>query len=140
LTSTEMSPSADITLGMTFITPDTQGRDLMTHPVVGPALHKLIEERGGIKGRVDDLLSDPVSQDSALIFPLISVTSFLVSRSLRRRLRSSLVGRKGDVTVLIDPTSAPVIAGYMGGESPHGSEIRSSATGYRVGTRHWSEI
>ena len=54
----------------------SQLRDWMTHPVVGPALHKLIEERGGIKGRVGDLLSDPVSQDSALIFPLISVTQF----------------------------------------------------------------
>ena len=54
----------------------SQLRDWMTHPVVGPALHKLIEERGGITGRVGDLLSDPVSQDSALIFPLISVTQF----------------------------------------------------------------
>jgi beta-glucosidase len=51
-------------------------RDWMTHPVVGPALRRLIKERGGIKGRVGDLLSDPVSQDSALIFPLISVTQF----------------------------------------------------------------
>jgi len=54
----------------------SQLRDWMTHPVVGPALHRLIKERGGIKGRVGDLLSDPVSQDSALIFPLISVTQF----------------------------------------------------------------
>ena len=50
--------------------------DWMTNPVAGPALRKLIEERGGIKGRIGDLLSDPVSQDSALIFPLISVTQF----------------------------------------------------------------
>jgi beta-glucosidase len=48
--------------------------DWMSHPVSGPALRKLIEERGGSKGRVGDLLSDPVSQDSALIFPLIGVT------------------------------------------------------------------
>jgi beta-glucosidase len=48
----------------------------MTNPATGPALRKLIEERGGIKGRLADLLSDPVSQDSALIFPLISVTQF----------------------------------------------------------------
>jgi beta-glucosidase len=34
--------------------------------VVGLALHKLIEERGGIKGRVGDLLSDPVSDPTAL--------------------------------------------------------------------------
>jgi beta-glucosidase len=50
--------------------------DWMTNPATGPALRKLIEERGGIKGRLADLLSDPVSQDSALIFPLISVTQF----------------------------------------------------------------
>ena len=50
--------------------------DWMTDPVVGPALRALIEERGGVKGRVGDLLSDPVSQDSALAFPLISVTQF----------------------------------------------------------------
>jgi beta-glucosidase len=48
----------------------------MSHPTAGPALRQLIEERGGIKGRIADLLSDPVSQDSALIFPLISVTQF----------------------------------------------------------------
>ena len=48
----------------------------MTNPVTGPALRKLIEERGGIKGRIGDLLSDPVSQDSVLGFPLISVTQF----------------------------------------------------------------
>ena len=54
----------------------SQLRDWMTNPVAGPALRKLIEERGGIKGRVGDLLSDPVSQDSALMFPLISVTQF----------------------------------------------------------------
>ena len=50
--------------------------DWMRHPVAGPALRQLIDERGGIKGRVGDLLSDPVSQDSALSFPLISVTQF----------------------------------------------------------------
>jgi beta-glucosidase len=48
----------------------------MAHPVAGPAMRQLIEDRGGIKGRVGDLLSDPVSQDSALNFPLISVTQF----------------------------------------------------------------
>jgi beta-glucosidase len=48
----------------------------MRNPVAGPALRQLIQERGGIKGRIGDLLSDPVSQDSALIFPLISVTQF----------------------------------------------------------------
>jgi hypothetical protein len=50
--------------------------DWMTNPATGPALRKLIEERGGITGRIADLLSDPVSQDSALILSLISVTQF----------------------------------------------------------------
>ena len=54
----------------------SQLRDWMTDPVVGPVLRKLIDERGGIKGRIGDLLSDPVSQDSALIIPLISLTEF----------------------------------------------------------------
>jgi beta-glucosidase len=48
----------------------------LNHPTIGPALQDLIEQRGGIKGRMGDLLSDPVSQDSALIVPLISVTEF----------------------------------------------------------------
>jgi beta-glucosidase len=48
----------------------------MAHPLVGPALRKLIDERGGVKGRLGDLLSDPVSQDSALSIPMISVTQF----------------------------------------------------------------
>ena len=54
----------------------SQLRDWMTHPLVGPALRKLIDERGGVKGRLGDLLSDPVSEDSALIIPMISVTQF----------------------------------------------------------------
>jgi beta-glucosidase len=54
----------------------SQLRDWMTHPLVGPALRRLIDERGGVKGRLGDLLSDPVSQDSALIIPMISVTQF----------------------------------------------------------------
>jgi beta-glucosidase len=54
----------------------SQLRDWMTNPVAGPALRTLIEERGGIKGRMGDLLRDPVSQDSVLGFPLISVAEF----------------------------------------------------------------
>ncbi len=73
----------------------------MTHPVVGPALHKLIEERGGITGRVGDLLSDPVSQDSALIFPLISVTQFPGFPVSAEEAQELLSGREGDVTVQI---------------------------------------
>ncbi len=36
--------------------------DWINNPATGPALRKLIEERGGIKGRIGDLLSDPVSE------------------------------------------------------------------------------
>jgi beta-glucosidase len=54
----------------------SQLRDWMAHPLVGPALRRLIDERGGVKGRLGDLLSDPVSQDSALSIPMISVTQF----------------------------------------------------------------
>lgn len=46
------------------------------HPVVGPALRGLIERAGGVTGRLGDLLSDPVSADSALITPMIGVTQF----------------------------------------------------------------
>jgi beta-glucosidase len=51
-------------------------RDWMANPATGPALRKLIDERGGIKGRMGDLLNDPVSQDSILGFPLVGVTEF----------------------------------------------------------------
>ncbi len=54
----------------------SQLRDWLSHPVVGPALGKLIDARGGVTGRVGDLLSDPVSQDSALSVPLVSMTDF----------------------------------------------------------------
>jgi beta-glucosidase len=50
--------------------------DWMSHPAAGPALRRLIDERGGIKGRIGDLLSDPVSQDSALGNPLIMLAQF----------------------------------------------------------------
>lgn len=48
----------------------------LTDPSAGPALRNLIAAQGGVKGRIGDLLSDPVSQDSALIVPLISVVEF----------------------------------------------------------------
>ena len=57
--------------------------------MAGSALRKLIDERGGIKGRIGDLLGDPVSQDSALSFPLISVAQFPGSPISTRTLRNS---------------------------------------------------
>ena len=50
--------------------------DWLADPAIGPAFQDLIDQRGGIKGRMGDLLSDPVSRNSALIVPLISVTEF----------------------------------------------------------------
>ncbi len=46
------------------------------HPTAGPALRGLIEERGGIKGRMGDLLADPVSRNSALGATLIGLCEF----------------------------------------------------------------
>ena len=51
-------------------------RRLAHRPAVGPALQDAIDQRGGLKGRIGDLLNDPVSRDSALIVPLISITEF----------------------------------------------------------------
>jgi beta-glucosidase len=54
----------------------SQLADWMGNPIVGPALRTLIEQRGGIKGRIGDLINDPVSADSALIVPMIGLTQF----------------------------------------------------------------
>ncbi len=50
--------------------------DWLAHPVAGPALRALIDARGGITGRLGDLLSSEVSADSALGSPVASVTQF----------------------------------------------------------------
>ena len=51
-------------------------RDWLANPVTGPALRTLIDERGGIKGRMGDLLNDPVGQHSTLAFPLVGIAEF----------------------------------------------------------------
>ena len=50
--------------------------DWLGHPVAGPALRALIDARGGITGRLGDLLSSEVSANSALGSPIASVTQF----------------------------------------------------------------
>ncbi|MHC9043256.1 glycoside hydrolase family 3 C-terminal domain-containing protein [Microbacterium saperdae] len=40
------------------------------HPLAGPALQTLLDQRGGIRGRMGDLLSDPAGADSVLSVPL----------------------------------------------------------------------
>lgn len=50
--------------------------DWLSHPVAGPALQDLIDRRGGVQGRMGDLLSDPVGRDSVLSNPFVSVAEF----------------------------------------------------------------
>jgi beta-glucosidase len=51
-------------------------RDWFDHPVCGPRLKALIESRGGITGRVADLLGDETGQDSVLDVPLQGLIEF----------------------------------------------------------------
>jgi beta-glucosidase len=46
------------------------------HPTAGPALRSVIDSRGGVKGRMGDLLADPVSRNSALGATLIGLCEF----------------------------------------------------------------
>jgi beta-glucosidase len=51
-------------------------REWLAHPVAGPAVQRLLDARGGVRGRMGDLLGDPVSRDSVLSNPLASLTQF----------------------------------------------------------------
>jgi beta-glucosidase len=51
-------------------------REWLAHPVAGPAVQRLLDERGGIRGRHADLLNDPVGRDSVLGNPMASLTQF----------------------------------------------------------------
>lgn len=51
-------------------------REWRAHSVAGPALQIVIESRGGIRGRMADLLSDETGQDSVLGVPLLSLLEF----------------------------------------------------------------
>jgi beta-glucosidase len=46
------------------------------HPTGGPAIKTLIEQRGGIKGRIADLLSDDIGRGSVLGVPLQGLLEF----------------------------------------------------------------
>lgn len=50
--------------------------DWLDHPAAGRILMDLIDSRGGMKGRLADLIGDPTGQDSARGFPLVTVTQF----------------------------------------------------------------
>ena len=51
-------------------------REWRGHPTVGPQLEKLLAVRGGIRGRMADLLSDETGQDSVLDVPMQSLLEF----------------------------------------------------------------
>jgi beta-glucosidase len=51
-------------------------REWREHPTVGPQLEKLLAARGGIRGRMADLLSDETGQDSVLNVPMQSLLEF----------------------------------------------------------------
>ncbi len=48
----------------------------LDHPVLGPRLKGIFEERGGLKGRINDLLSDKAGQGSVRSSPLVSIAEF----------------------------------------------------------------
>ncbi len=74
------SSSRDIRLRGKIILPTTELKTPLSvwstldewyaHPDVAPWLHALINERGGIRGRAGDLLSDPVGRKSILSIPM----------------------------------------------------------------------
>jgi beta-glucosidase len=51
-------------------------REWRVHPTVGPQLEQLLASRGGIRGRMADLLSDETGRDSVLEVPLQSLLEF----------------------------------------------------------------
>ena len=46
------------------------------HPLIGPRLRRLIEQRGGVTGRAGDLLADPVGRRSILTVPMVGLAQF----------------------------------------------------------------
>jgi beta-glucosidase len=51
-------------------------REWLAHPVAGPAVRRLIDDHGGVRGRMGDLLGDPVGRDSVLGNPMVALTQF----------------------------------------------------------------
>jgi beta-glucosidase len=78
--SGDLRLAADATLpGEPFDVPLTVWSSLgewFAHPTGGPALTELLAARGGLKGRMADLLSDETGKDSVLGVPLLSLTEF----------------------------------------------------------------
>ncbi|MEV5846145.1 glycoside hydrolase family 3 C-terminal domain-containing protein [Streptomyces sp. NPDC051985] len=80
------SSSRDIRMSRTVTLPGEQVRKPVTiwstlgewsdHPRLGPALWQLIEERGGVRGRFGDLLSDEAGKHSVLANPVRQLIEF----------------------------------------------------------------
>lgn len=51
-------------------------REWLAHPAAGPAVRRLIDDHGGVRGRMGDLLGDPVGRDSVLGNPMVALTQF----------------------------------------------------------------
>lgn len=48
----------------------------VAHPVLGPRLQALFQQRGGARGRAGQLLADPVGRQSILAVPLLGLAQF----------------------------------------------------------------
>lgn len=48
----------------------------VAHPVLGPRLQALFQQRGGARGRAGQLLADPVGRQSILAVPLLGLSQF----------------------------------------------------------------
>ncbi|WIE70422.1 glycoside hydrolase family 3 protein [Curtobacterium sp. MCJR17_020] len=73
------------------LTPESTFAEWLDHPEAGPRLTALIDERGGLGGRIGDLYADEAGRDSAVGFPLATIVEFpgvpLVAADVDRLLR-----------------------------------------------------
>jgi len=80
------SSSRDLRLKKTFdvpgdavvvpLTPWSTTGEWLDDPVGGPMLQAIFDARGGLRGRMGDLMSDPAGRDSARGIPLASIAEF----------------------------------------------------------------
>lgn len=58
------------------LTPWSTLGEWLDHPAAGPRLRGLFEARGGVRGRIGDLLADETGQDSVRATPIASIVEF----------------------------------------------------------------
>ncbi|SCB36454.1 glycoside hydrolase family 3 C-terminal domain-containing protein [Rhizobium hainanense] len=58
------------------LTPWSTTGEWLDDPVGGPMLQAIFDSRGGLRGRMGDLMSDPAGRDSARGIPLASIAEF----------------------------------------------------------------